>query len=953
VYRLLLTLAGVALFSIGILSLNSMLSNTSAQTTTREDIIVPFTLPNNINGTRVRGASYDGNRLVFESNNNYFGENGDQNFEIYVYDKSLQQLIQVTNTNPGTDPSNATFIVDNLAPVITGDGTQIAFYSNATSLDPANPNPNGNFEIYKAILPRGATTASSFKRITNTGRNLDSDPLRRLFGNTDPVISDDGNTIVFLSSRQNFNTVNGIPAFAANNPDRNAEVMVCNLTDTGGQYRQLTVSNPADRPSPNLPGGVNYGVKISGNGQMVAFVSDFNYDPARVNNDANEEIFIYNLINNSFRQVTQTSLSAPFNAVVPICDITTGVCSIDPTAGFNSIPVSNRALSSDGRLLVFESSGNLDGANNTKTRNLFVYDTITGAQRRVTNQTVSPTPTQDELRVVDYNFMPSFNSAGTAITFESTLNLNNDNADGSSEVFQFDLASGSFRQLTSTPTSNLFLDQRSNKTASFLSDVSSTGETTGETTVSFSYPTLSFLPNATSAIDLFQVRTRPVSSPNNSGTAIGNAASFNTNQVARGSLAVTLNTQINDATGVSVSFNRVAAPIISLSGGRVTVLVPNGSATGNTPYSINDNGVQYTGTSNIVDAFPGVFSLDGSGTGPGSIVCLSKFRDGTDVYSDPPCAPSNDNMTSILFGLGTGWRNAAGGIQVKINDRTLDVVYSGPEGGNGGLRDQFNVMIPSDLRGVTNADLSVILRDNTSAESNKTKVSFQGGPTSLTVSGLTCLIKSVGLPDVYAPPPCPVSSPSTLSVMVIFGFGWRNATSTQVKIDNDVLTPIFSGPQSTGDLDQINLIIPSTLVGRTGQLSVIVPETNVESNRVGVSFLPNPTSLTLSAAADCLVKTPGQPDVFMPPPCPVSNGDTVSILVLYGSGWRFATGTQVKIDNDLLTPVYSGPQLTSGVDQINLILPQSLAGRTGQVSVVIPGTSVESNRVSIPFQAGP
>jgi uncharacterized protein (TIGR03437 family) len=945
VYRLLLTLAGVALFSIGMLSLNSMLSKTSAQAPTREDIIIPFSLPNNGNGTRVRGASYDGNRMVFESNNNYFGENGDQNFEIYVYDKPSQRILQITNTNPGTDTSNVTFIVDNRAPAISGDGTEIVFASNATSLDAANPNPNGNFEIYKASLELGATTAT-IKRITNTGRNRSDEPLRLNPTNSSPVTSDDGSTIAFLSTRQNFNGVSGIAPLAANNPEGNDEIIVCNLTDTGGQCRQLTVSNPANRPNPSIAGGVNYGVAISGNGQSLAFVSDFNYDPALLNNDANEEIFISNLSNNSFRQLTQTSISLPFPALVPSCDPLTGVCGIDPNAAINVLPINTRPFSRDGRFLAFESSANLDGINSTRTRNLFIFDMVSGSLRRITNQTVSPSPTQDELRVVDYNFIPSFNSAGTAITFDSTLNLNNDNADGSSELFQFDLASNSFRQLTFTPPSAAVLDQRQNKTSSFLSDAS----TAGETTVSFSYNSISFLPNSTNVIDVFQVLTRPVTSTSNAGTAIGNAASFNTDQVARGSLAITLNTQVTGAnpTGVSVSVGRVAARITAIAAGRVTFQIPNGSATGVVPYSINDNGMQFTGNSVIVDAAPGLFS------GPGSIKCLSKFQNGPDVYSDPPCAASNSSMTGIIFGFGTGWRNASAGIQVRINDRLLDPIYSGPEGGNGGLQDQFNVMIPSDLAGVTNADISVVVR-NTSNESNKTKISFQGGPTALAINddgtGLSCLIKTTGLPDVYAPPPCPVSSASTTSVLVISGFGWRTASGTQVKIDDDIFTPIYSG-SGGGDGDQVNLIVPPALAGRTGMLSVIIPGTNLESNRVSVSFLADPTSLTVNAAADCLVKTPGQPDAYMPPPCPVSNGNTVSIMVLYGSGWRYASNTQVKIDNDLLMPVYSGPGFNN-LDQINLILPQSLAGRMGQVSVIIPGTTVESNRVSIPFQAGP
>jgi WD40 repeat protein len=470
---------------IALLDLTNSPTHINAQIPNGEDIIIPAPLPNNAAGTRLRGASNDGNRMVFESTNNYTGGNGDGNPEIYVYDKPLNLVIQITNTVDARDPSNAFFDVDNRDPAISGNGTQIVFSSNATSLDPANPNPNGNFEIYRAILPPGATNAT-IKRITNTGRNSADEPLRLNQTNSSPVTSDNGSTIAFFSTRQNFNAVNGIPSFVANNPERNIEIMVCNVTDSGGQCRQITVSNPDDRPNPFIPGGVNYGLTISGNGQWLAWISDFNYDPARLNNDANEEIFICNLGINSFRQVTQTLLSAPYVAVVPNCNSST--CTVDINAAISVLPINTRLFSSDGRFFVFESSGNLDGANSTRTRNLFVFDTTSGSLRRITNQIVSPTPTQGELRVVDYNFFPSINSSGTFITFNSTLNLTSQNPDGSREIFRYDINSGSFRQLTFTSPSPVFPDQRLNNTTSYLS---SNGDI-----ASFSYLTQSILPKA-------------------------------------------------------------------------------------------------------------------------------------------------------------------------------------------------------------------------------------------------------------------------------------------------------------------------------------------------------------------------------------------------------------------------------------------------------------------------
>jgi len=139
----------------------------------------------------------------------------------------------------------------------------------------------------------------------------------------------------------------------------------------------------------------------------------------------------------------------------------------------------------------------------------------------------------------------------------------------------------------------------------------------------------------------------------------------------------------------------------------------------------------------------------------------------------------------------------------------------------------------------------------------------------------------------------------------------------------------------------------------------VVRNTSIESNRPKISFIAAPTTITLSdngaggVAANCLVKTPGMPDAYIVPPCPVSSGPTLSILVLYGFGWRGAPSTQIRFEELTLNPIYSGPGPVGALDQINLILTPELAGRTGLLSVIIPGTSIESNRASISFQPLP
>jgi uncharacterized protein (TIGR03437 family) len=862
VKRQLFILAGLVVFCFGVLGLKDILTSTSAQSPSNELVLAQFPITNNSSGTRVRGASRDGSRLVFESSNNYNGGNGDQNREIWVYDVNSQNIIQITNTQDATDPA---VNVDNLSPSINADGTRIVFHSNAPLGDA--PNNNYNFEIYLANLPSGMTTAT-ITRLTNTGPNFGGEFMTRKLSNYDPTINDDGNVIVFGSNRQTFNAINptGV-VFTADNSDFNGEIMALRFDPTDPtrmlyQYIQVTVSRDQDGFGPE---NFNAQPIVSGDGTVVIFYSDLNYE--NNNSDVNGEIFLsrYDPASNRFPtiiQVTNTTVIGGLGALIPILDIVSGTYVLTPNASVNAYFSFTNPLSSDGRWLVLESAGNLDGgANPNRTRNAWLYDTVNRSFRRLTNQTASVPPTQDELRRIDYNFMPSINSAGTFISINSTLNLaptspsdvNTDNPDGSSEVFGFDVASGSFRQLTFTVTSAAFLDQRQNKNSTFISNVSAIGDTS----VSFSYVTQAFLPNAPNTIDIFQLYMRPVTGTS-SGARIINSASLDGTQVARGSLSTVLGTQLSNSTsapsgfpviqdGVTVKLGRIAARINFISPTQINFILPPGIANGDTvTFSINNNGVQSGGTVKVIDAAPGIFTNSGDGTGAPTARCLSKLPDGSDIYYDPPCIVSNDNMNSVLFAFGTGWRNAAGGIQIKVNDRTLDPVYSGPEGGNGSLRDQFNLIIPNDLAGVTDADLSVVTR-NTTIESNKTKISFIGAPSTLTIAdngaggvAADCLIKTPGMPDQITSPPCQVSNGSTVGMIIIYGFGWRSAPSTQVRIDDQLFTPVYSGPRGFGQTDQINLVLPPELAGRTGLLSVVIPGTSVESNRLSISFLPLP-----------------------------------------------------------------------------------------------------------------
>ncbi|MEP7341454.1 MAG: hypothetical protein ABI977_27230, partial [Acidobacteriota bacterium] len=56
----------------------------ASQALAQQTSIIPITDTTNSNGAFVRGASNDGKRIVFESSNDYTGENTDGNNEIFV-----------------------------------------------------------------------------------------------------------------------------------------------------------------------------------------------------------------------------------------------------------------------------------------------------------------------------------------------------------------------------------------------------------------------------------------------------------------------------------------------------------------------------------------------------------------------------------------------------------------------------------------------------------------------------------------------------------------------------------------------------------------------------------------------------------------------------------------------------------------------------------------------------
>ncbi|MDX2031230.1 MAG: hypothetical protein SF339_11195 [Blastocatellia bacterium] len=943
VKRTLLYLSGFAVLC-GLVAVYPAWPISHAQQATTDDVsLQQLPVPTNVIGTYVSGASNDGKRLVFDSINDYNGRNVDSNTEIYVYDVETRAIIMITDTKDLTDADGkVTRRINNVTPVISGDGTKIAFVSNAAL--GGTTNDDGNTEIYLADLPRGATTAT-VTRITDTGKNSDTEVVNEIYTNYTPSISDNGGVISFVSTRKAFNSVaGGGSAFTALkegatnlDPDGNAEIFLYDVA--GRRYSQVTATRDADAIVNFTVRGFNSAPKLSGDGRTLAFVSGFNFPGANANKntDFNGEIHLYKIGDtaNTLTQVTDTTGTA----IVPQLTVS-GFYGIDPSAPMNLLPYGTQPLSRDGSLMVFESAGNYGGNNADKTRELWLYNVATKAYTRITNQTVSATPTQDELARIDYNMRPSINATGTHVVFASVLNLTpattsstkTDNADGSREVFRFDIAAAKFRQLSFSTLSGFVLDQRDAGVSPYVDD--SGGLTT------FSFDASQLAPLSTAIAEPFQALVRSVTTTNATEAKLANAASFDGTQVARGSIVAAFGTQLANGTasattaslpyllsGVSVTVDGIAAGLIFVSSGQINFVVPPGIANGDTvAFTINNNGILSSGKAKVVDAAPGVFSVDGSGKGVSTAQCGRVSADGLGFnITSPPCSVGNDSQADLLVIYGTGWRNGAG-IQVKIGDQTLTPSFVGAQPDFQGL-DQINVALTKELAEKKDLEITVTVPGTTPIDSNKTTTSFLAIEPALSVlnaasfetgfvaRGSAAFAQGTELSNGTA------SAPSLDYPLELAGV---RVTAAGVPVGISYVSPT-----------QVNFVLPNTLT--PAELVEVVVNNNGKISRGRVRVLDtSPGILTTTgngegrAIGQCYARNLTTGVVtFSEMPCGVGTDEVPVFLRVIGTGWRNSDTIRVKVgdfESDSAFFALRDPG-SVGLDVVDVKVTTDLAGK--------------------------
>ena len=714
--------------------------------------IIQATNITNTPASPVRGVSDDGKRVVFESPADITGENPDLNIEVFVYEVDKRTFIQLTKTQHVYDPADVDLpfasrkvliSVSNNNPTISGDGTKIAFSSNSGTLvsGAAGNNDDGNQEIYLATLPLNST-ALTFRRITTTKTSTPASAQIEVFDNYTPTLNSNGTLVGFVTVSKD---ITGIT-----NPDGIAQIAL--FSTATSSFTQITKKNEADALDTFFTfKGFNSNPQLSGNGNMLVFVSGFDHSPTTsINNkDFNGEIFLYDVAAKTIAQVTNTTGFAGYPASIST------IGTLIPDRPVNVFNQNTKHISNDGNLLVFESAGDLEsGKNSDKTREVFLYNRTTTKFTQITaNSPLPTTPVQADIDKIDYNFTPGISPNGQYVFLSSILNIvpvasggtsgtTTDNADGSREIFRYDIANAKFRQITYTPLSTRVLDQRD---ALLFANANTTGSE-----VFFTDDVDLIGSNLDTSFEIYRAILRPVTQANAVVPAMVNAASFYTPDVTTpatnpnaggaiasifgnnlaASQAVTnradLDFQLN---GVSVTVAGIASRLFFVSPGQINFIVPDGVANGDgVIFTVNNKGVLSSGKIKVLDASPGIFTTSSDGKGAGSVGCqvVTKNADGVvlgTTYPAPPCKVSTTTTDSYLLLFGTGIKfSDTGTVMVTViaaDATTKDYlpIYAGSQNFFPGL-DQINLLLPADFpKGTLNVKVKATTA-GTAVESN-------------------------------------------------------------------------------------------------------------------------------------------------------------------------------------------------------------------------------------------
>lgn len=609
---------------------------------------------------------------------------------VFIYSSrsgSTAQLRRVTNTSGE---------VLNLNPSLSGDGLVAAFESTANLTGASGGN------VFRAIRADLSSDPVVFTQISMSRA-------------VTPAVSQDGSRITFASNEDPLGT----------NPDRNSEIFLFN----GSKLQQITRTTPDD-PTTRIRDGCLQ-PSITDDGRIIAFASNRNLTGQ--NADLNFEVFIFDVVANLFTQLTHSveiigstgaKISGDGSRVAFIRDHSQGdAISVDLVihecaTGANIVAAANRvslsmtygrAISDEGSRIVFADQ---IAPNQSE---VFLFDARTRSTRQVTSLGA---------RAGDVPLHATISGDGKRITFATRRNPLGANGDRSVELFLHDLPSDHLVQITSAPA------QATAEVVSSLNDDGSVAV--------FSFPRVLSGPVSSNDLannsEIYTCRTDP--RPAFGTLTMLNAASLETESsdnraVAPESIAVAKGSALANQTeqakrsvqgvfplelaGTTVAVNGRLARLLFVSPDEVHFVVPPETEIGSAEVVITnvDGFPSKTNVSTLVTA-PGLFTLDGDGSGEGVIL-------NADTLVASPFDPTNGQLRLIIFATGT-----RGGAQLSVTTSKRVLTF---ESQHRSLElpglDEIHVLVPSDLRGAGTLRLTIAANNR---RSNPVDITFSGSP---------------------------------------------------------------------------------------------------------------------------------------------------------------------------------------------------------------------------------
>lgn len=341
-------------------------------------------------GSRRVHLTADGRFVTFESSADDLVP-GDANrvADVFVRDRSTG-VIEIASVDSSGRPGNRY----SSGGSTSGDGRFVAFASEADDL--VRGDTNGFRDVFVHDRSTGETTLVSVLPSGVQGNGP----------STDPVISDDGHVVAFVSYADNLD---------ASDYNRSSDVFVVNLMTR--QIRCVSV-NRRGRVGNHWSGSWDYGPSISADGQIVAFTSAAD-DLVAHDHNLYPDVFVRDLGTGKTRRVDVgrlgggvnkgafgPSISADGQVVafesiswdlvagdtnwtydVFVRDLRSGTTervSVDSSGTQSRAGGWGPALSPNGNVVVFTSSGDdLVPGDNNDVEDVFVHDRTTGLTERV------------------------------------------------------------------------------------------------------------------------------------------------------------------------------------------------------------------------------------------------------------------------------------------------------------------------------------------------------------------------------------------------------------------------------------------------------------------------------------------------------------------------------------------------------------------------------------------